>query len=270
MATTRRFVSLLAVIATSTLANSQPTVWYVDPGATQGLRTGTSWRNAFEDLQDALDPNVAQSGDQIWVANGVYRPSVEFCIDCPATNYRHRTFRIPSGVSLYGGFLGVTDPNDPNSGETFLGQRNEDDPDHWTILEGDPNFALPNDPASPHGVYHVVTAVNVSRFTKLSGFMIRGGNADSTDPNLVYEGVGGGILIVGTSIGELHIPSSLQVTRCTIVHNAALIAGAGIALDWSANPVEPDDPNDPNDPNRTFDPNNPADVLPARVVNCRL
>lgn len=48
------------------------TVYYVDADAT-GAATGLSWTNAFTDLQSALA--VATSGDEIWIAEGVYKPT---------------------------------------------------------------------------------------------------------------------------------------------------------------------------------------------------
>ena len=44
---------------------------YVDDSASQG-GDGTSWLTAHKYLQDALA--VAESGDEIWVAEGTYKP----------------------------------------------------------------------------------------------------------------------------------------------------------------------------------------------------
>ena len=68
---------------------------YVDKDAT-GSDNGTSWTNAYVDLQDALA--AATNGDEIWVAQGVYKPTT--------TTDRDIAFVIPDGVSLYGGFSG--------------------------------------------------------------------------------------------------------------------------------------------------------------------
>jgi len=76
--------------------------WGAKPGATLYVNAsaaggdGTSWENAFTDLQDALA--AALSGEEIWVAAGTYTP----------TNNGDRTvsFILKSGVKIYGGFAG--------------------------------------------------------------------------------------------------------------------------------------------------------------------
>ena len=62
-------------------------IWYVDQNA-GGLNNGTSWTNAFNNLQNAL--GSASSGDQIYVAQGVYTPGVN----------RSDTFQLVSGVQI--------------------------------------------------------------------------------------------------------------------------------------------------------------------------
>lgn len=139
----------------------------------QGAQDGSSWPNACS-LEYALANAPANS--EVWAAHGKYSPTVEFCVDCPATDPRHATFRIRTGQRIYGGFRGpdFTDPQNPFFGETALTQRDEDL--YETILsgdlEGDDEFGDFDDNA-----YHVVTAVNVQAGTKLSGFTIVGGRA---------------------------------------------------------------------------------------------
>lgn len=87
---------------------------YVNTNAT-GSNTGVNWANAFTDLQSALA--ASGSGDQIWVAAGVYKPTT--------TTNRDISFQIPSGVSLFGGFNGT---------ETALNQR--DWVANGTVLSG--------------------------------------------------------------------------------------------------------------------------------------
>jgi len=92
------------------------TVWYVDDSAT-GANTGTSWADAFTDLQSALDHAV--SGDEIWVARGIYRPSRRVI----ASERNGIAFQLINGVALYGGFQGneiVRSGRDPQRNATIL------------------------------------------------------------------------------------------------------------------------------------------------------
>ncbi|MEK6799631.1 MAG: right-handed parallel beta-helix repeat-containing protein [Planctomycetota bacterium] len=103
------------------VASSAQVVHHVDQRAL-GRSDGTSWADAFVDLQDALA--VAQAGDEIWVAGGTYAP------DC-GTGDRAMAFTVPSGVRMYGGFSGVEqcrEDRDWTASETILsGDLNGDD-----------------------------------------------------------------------------------------------------------------------------------------------
>jgi len=93
---------------------------FVDTDAADG-GDGTTWGSAFNTLQDALDD--ASSGDQIWVAEGVYFPDEG---SSETNNERSSTFLLISGVEIYGGFDGT---------EASLSER--DISAHPTILSGD-------------------------------------------------------------------------------------------------------------------------------------
>ncbi|MCH8567764.1 MAG: T9SS type A sorting domain-containing protein [Balneolales bacterium] len=83
---------------------------YVKADAT-GANNGTSWQNAFTQLQPAI--HAAGTTDQIWVAAGTYYPTEQRI----AGVNRSRSFVIPDykdGVHIYGGFAGT---------ETQLSQR---------------------------------------------------------------------------------------------------------------------------------------------------
>ncbi len=108
---------VLPALSVLALAGSlKAEVWHLNAAASVG-GTGTSWQDAFQDLQDALA--VAQSGDEIWVAKGVYKPD-------RGTGDRSATFQLVNGVGLYGGFAGW---------ETKREQR--DWVNNETILSGD-------------------------------------------------------------------------------------------------------------------------------------
>jgi predicted outer membrane repeat protein len=122
---------------------------FVDASAT-GAQNGRSWTDAFTDLQDALA--IASSGDQIWVADGVYVPG-------PASE---DSFTLKDGVAIYGGFSGI---------ETLLSQR--DLATNPTVLSGD--IGTDGDPSD--NSYHVVTGDSVDSSAILDGFTIQAGNA---------------------------------------------------------------------------------------------
>jgi hypothetical protein len=131
---------------------------------------------------------------------------------------------LPDGVRIYGGFLG----NATGGGETARSQRNPEE--NETILSGD--IGTLDDPDD--NAYHVVTALDCTNATVLSGFTITGGNASSSDD---LDGVGGGLLVVGSAGGDGF--SSPQISRCRFIGNAALAssvergAGGGAYVTWT-------------------------------------
>lgn len=137
--------------------------WHVKIDAT-GSNDGTSWENAFTDLQSAIA--VSTFGDDIWVAQGTYKPTT--------TTSRSVSFTIKNGTKLYGGFIG---------GETNLTERNHQI--NHTILSGDINTGASNDNS-----YKVVNFNNVTNQTRLDGFTIVGGYA---------TGYGGGAVSTNSS-----------------------------------------------------------------------
>src|SRR5262245_14188908 len=108
---------ICCLLVTCAFAESA-TTRYVDAGAT-GANNGTSWANAYTNLQSAL--NVALAGEEIWVAQATYKPAAP-------GGPRTATFQLRNGVVIYGGF--------PAGGGTFA-QRNPDT--FETVLSGDLN-----------------------------------------------------------------------------------------------------------------------------------
>ncbi|HYE95721.1 MAG TPA: hypothetical protein VD962_05895, partial [Rubricoccaceae bacterium] len=90
----RRLAVVVFWLAAS--AASAQTVWYVDADAAPG-GNGTSWAQAFRDLQQGL--SAAQSGHEVWVAEGVYKPT--------AGTDRSIAFVLRPGVRVFGGFAGT-------------------------------------------------------------------------------------------------------------------------------------------------------------------
>ena len=114
---------VLAVLAQLILASaSSAAVIYVSPGA-GGDNNGTSWVDAYTNLQTAITNSV--SSDEIWIKAGTYIPASapNYKSAPPGAAYYH--FHLKNGVSLYGGFAGD---------ESTLAER--DISAHPTILSG--------------------------------------------------------------------------------------------------------------------------------------
>jgi len=97
----------IVLIMRSLSAPASAQVVFVDDSAT-GANDGSTWANAFNYLQDALE--VAESGDEIRVAQGTYKPDQG---DNVSTGDREAVFNMIGGVTLRGGYAGFGAP-DPN------------------------------------------------------------------------------------------------------------------------------------------------------------
>ena len=201
-------------------------VFYVKYDA-NGNNDGTSWADAFTDLQSALASTCPGITD-IWVAAGTYKPSVypAGCSGC-ATD-RDFTFLLKDGVSLYGGFDGT---------ETMLSER--DFANNETILSGDfngddvvtgngSNLSISNNGENAH---HVILSLSDSSSTVLDGFTISGGNADgssiiSVESNNIFRNDGGGIY---------SRDSILNITNTTFTGNSADNGGGIYSRDSISN-----------------------------------
>jgi len=182
---------------------------YVDADAT-GANNGSSWLNAYRYLQDALA--AATTGDQILVAQGIYKPDKGQGI---TPGDRSASFRLINGLTLKGGYAGFGTPNpDARDVDTYK-----------TILSGDlagndievaDPVELMSEPTRSENSCNVVTASDCDRTTLLEGFTITAGNANF----VIWSG--GGI-----------INGKPTISQCKITANSAS-SGGGIYFDHSA------------------------------------
>jgi hypothetical protein len=115
----RLFVALASSLLFATSVHGA--ILRVDGSVGSDSGDGTSWPDAYLYLQDAIA--AAQSGDELWIREGIYLPDEG---GGQTNNNPLASFRITSGIALYGGFSGT---------ETL---RTERDPElHGTTVSGD-------------------------------------------------------------------------------------------------------------------------------------
>ncbi len=126
----RMMIASGALLSASLIAASAAqaqTTWYVNDDGDAGNGC-TSWLDACPELQTAL--SLAGDGDQIWLAEGTYRPDYDVNIG-QHTGDREASFHLISGVALYGGFDGTESTLEERAGlfdQTILtGDLNGDD-----------------------------------------------------------------------------------------------------------------------------------------------
>ncbi len=184
---------------------------YVDHTA-MGLNNGSSWADAYTDLQSALDGSANRI---IHIAEGTYKPTTG--------TSRGAVFDMPDNTTLIGGY--------PNGGGPRSLSSNE------TILSGNVDGVGSADGNS----YHVVRVKDVNNVV-IDGVTIRDGNANVSTS--FGRARGGGIYVTGATVtfsncefkwnraifgGALFATQSPNVTfdNCVFKNNTA---GNGAAL----------------------------------------
>ncbi len=169
----------------------QNAILYVKPGANGDC---LSWDTACE-LQTAIFNAV--SGDQIWVAAGSYKPTMD-------TN-RTAAFQLKSGVAIYGGFPAAGGDWSQRDWETYP-----------ATLSGDIGVSGNNADNS----YHVVKSNGVDASAILDGFTISLGYANGTSND--------------TGGGMYNRNSSPTLSNVTFSGNTAIYYGGGMHNDNSS------------------------------------
>ena len=233
---------LLAIVSTAGAK-----IIYVDADASPG-GDGQTWGTAYKYLQDGLGASV--SGDQIWVAEGIYKPDVSDANHMmdrtgnpTGTGDRFATFELKNGVAIKGGYAGFGEP-DPNARDIDV---------YETVLSGD---LLGNDGQGftlrYQNSYHVVTGSGTDDTAVLDNFIIAVGNAngsnqfgrgggmynDNGSPTLTNCIFYGNSAHFGGGMGN-RSSSSPTLTNCTFSGNSARLSGGqgGGMANWSSSPT---------------------------------
>lgn len=178
----------------------------------QGNNDGSSWEDAYNSLQDALENTLE---GEIWVAEGTYQP-------VKPSNLGDYSFRISNNVSLFGGFSISNNPR--------WEDRNWED--YPTVLSGD----LIN----IDGIIYI--RVQDTQFDiSIDGFTIKNGNNDFAAAQIITPNTTNRNNFVtfrncnfsendGKGISSSHV--SLKIEKCTFRNNKSTSCGA--AVDCSA------------------------------------
>jgi len=132
-------MSLKHILIIATLLAGGPlnaAVYHVDGDFQGDASSGTTWRSAFPNVQDAIDAASTNGGGEVWIKNGIYKPR---------DTGREASFELKPGIRLYGGFLG---------GET---EREERNPKAYrTVLSGD----IDKIGSAKNNCFHVITGAS--------------------------------------------------------------------------------------------------------------
>ena len=188
---------------------------YVNANAT-GTNDGSSWTNAYTNLQTALDTEASAT---YLIAAGTYTPSTA------NADSRKATFDLPSETKIYGGFDGT---------ETAISQR--DPKTNITILSGDLNaddntILLDTEASRQDNAYHVVSVRGNSQNVELQGLTITGGNANGTKDDSCstptanqYYDIRGGAIYANPYVSGQKV--ELYIKNCVIEKNT----GSNVAV----------------------------------------
>lgn len=185
-----------------------------------GTEDGSSWKDAYPVLQDALEAAfICNDIQEIWVAQGYYRPTVDISGNLSDAVPQNRTYTVYKDIRIYGGFRG--DEGAINERITYLfpsiltGDQKKDDV--LTIEPGAPQNAGDNS-------FNIMRMKNLTSSTIIDGFIFQGGNAVSNSTTLSKK-LGGAIFNDGRGINNKSNPI---IQNCIFRNNAALLSGGAI------------------------------------------
>ena len=219
-------------------------VVYVVPNGA-GSKDGTSWANAFADVQTAIDSASSAGGGEVWIAAGTYKHG------SPLT--------MKNNVAIYGGFAGTETSKDQRvegnetilDGEgtyrVFYNNYTESNPltnsaklDNVTIQNG---YAYGNNTTDRFGAgmnnEYASPEITNCTFSNNTASYSGGGmyNFNSSPPLTNCRVWGKTASTYGDGGGMYNSSSSPKLTNCTFSGNSASSSGGGMYNMLSSSPV---------------------------------
>jgi parallel beta-helix repeat protein len=226
----QRLLLLLILLLGSSLPLLAQTTRYVAATAT-GTANGSSWANASADLQAMI--NASAAGDEVRVATGTYKPTLDPFGSATPTDPRDKTFYVKDGVKLYGGYNAATGlRTEAPFGGVGVTRLSGDFNNNDVVTGTGATLSITN---NTENAYHVVlaSAATVGGIgVTIDGFSITGGNGNDNNTiivngNTIYRRRGGSITTYyGTN----------TLTNNTISGSASEYSyGAGIYTEYGTN-----------------------------------
>ena len=197
----KKYLLLITSFFTALVASGA--TYYVVPNGA-GSKNGTSWANAYADVQAAIDSAYNAGGGEVWIAKGTYKHGSEMI--------------MKNNVAIYGGFAGT---------ETSKDQRVSG---NNTILDGE----------SKHRVFYnnYSSSNKLTNSAKLDNVTIQNGYIDSNRSGAgMYNNYASpeitNCIFSGNSAsddggGMYNYQSSPELTNCTFSGNSASNGGGGM------------------------------------------
>lgn len=196
-----KWVAMITILFLACSVQAQNKI-FVDVNASLGMNDGSSWADAFTDLQVGID--AASASDSVFVAKGEYQPAIG------------TAFMMKEGVKIYGSFQGTETSLTNRIFGTNIGDT--------SVLKG-------------NGIQVIINA-SLTAASELDGFKITNGNGgmknNASSPILRNLTVCGNVG-VGTTGGILNeAVSSPMLLNVTISGNSSDGIGGGMFNSYSS------------------------------------
>ena len=226
----KKYLFLITLFLTALVASGA--TYYVVPGGA-GSKNGTSWANAYADVQTAIDSASSSGGGEVWIAKGTYKHG--------------SAMTMKNNVAIYGGFAGTETSKDQRvsgnntilDGEgkyiVFDNNYTKENPltnsaklDNVTILNGYASDGNDNSSSSADcgaGMYNNYASPEITNCTFTNNSASHGGGMynDDSSPELTNCTFSGNTANSGG--GMLNFDSDPTLTNCTFSGNSASYGG---------------------------------------------